>query len=385
MHRTHGKCCSRLQQHCLGFPRLAPLQQYLVLHTPKAAGLPSTAFAVDVADAEVLFGTLREVEESTGRPVHLTHVLITHRHMDHCGGLALLLSEWASERPGRRCPEVVASALDPTPYATRQVWEGATVHLTQHGDGFAPGSTAECLVAHVRGVPGHTRGHVWFYVTTAGSPSRHRDLPAECAGRVRSIAEFSDAKCGECPGILFSGDTLFVGGIGRLFEGQPSQMVTNLYRVGGAAVGAGSTGAPSEFVDTHLPLDALVLTGHEYSVDNLDFCRWLLPENSAVQAKRAWCLSRREGSPPRCTAVTTLREEASFNVFMMCHDPALRGALAALGAATLSKARNGSEIDVDGCLATIQGARQEAASFDKTLLAATLGLLRALKDCSAHK
>lgn len=48
------------------------------------------------------------------------------------------------------------------------------------------------------------------------------------------------------------GDTLFVGGCGRFFEGTAKQMVHNMKRIGG------------------LPEHTLLYVGHEYTVKNLE-------------------------------------------------------------------------------------------------------------------
>ena len=56
--------------------------------------------------------------------------------------------------------------------------------------------------------PCHTRGHVLFYVTSAAGAG---EAPSEEEGRG-----------GSAP-LVFSGDTLFVGGCGRFFEGDASQ------------------------------------------------------------------------------------------------------------------------------------------------------------------
>ncbi len=62
-------------------------------------------------------------------------------------------------------------------------------------------------------------------------------------------------------GMLFCGDTLFGAGCGRLFEGTPEQMHRSLSKV---AV---------------LPGDTLMYCGHEYTLANIAFAKWVEPEN----------------------------------------------------------------------------------------------------------
>ena len=63
--------------------------------------------------------------------------------------------------------------------------------------------------------------------------------------------------------IIFTGDTIFVGGCGRFFEGQPEQMV---YAMRTALKNP----------------DALMFCGHEYSIQNLEFCHKVAPENKHI-------------------------------------------------------------------------------------------------------
>ena len=109
----------------------------------------------------------------------LTDILITHHHNDHTGGIAAL-----KQRSGARVSAPADERI-------------AAVDLP-----LADGQRLEVLgiAFEVLRVPGHTAGHIAFYVA------------------------------GERP-LLFSGDTLFSAGCGRLFEGTPSQMLASLQRL----------------------------------------------------------------------------------------------------------------------------------------------------------
>ena len=63
---------------------------------------------------------------------------------------------------------------------------------------------------------------------------------------------------------VFTGDTLFIAGCGRLFEGTPDTMHKSLQRLAA------------------LPDDTRVWVGHEYTVANLQFARSVEPENDAL-------------------------------------------------------------------------------------------------------
>ncbi|HQT53791.1 MAG TPA: hydroxyacylglutathione hydrolase, partial [Phenylobacterium sp.] len=123
---------------------------------------------------EAILGALEPGEK-------ITHILITHHHADHTGGVAAL-----REATGAR---VIGPAHEPMPEPLQRV--GAGEHVDVLGLRF-----------EVIEVPGHTAGHIAFYAAEAdGTP------------------------------LLFCGDTLFSGGCGRLFEGTPAQMLDSLTRL----------------------------------------------------------------------------------------------------------------------------------------------------------
>lgn len=186
----------------------------------------------------------------------LDAVLLTHHHHDHVGGVA----ELAASRPGL---PVWAHASE------RARIEGQTHGVEHEGEATVAGMTLRAL--HV---PGHTLGAV----TWAGE------------------------------GEAFTGDTLFLAGCGRLFEGTPEAMHHSLNAVLGA-----------------LPGETRVWCGHEYTARNLAFARSVEPDNAAVaEAETRAKLARARGEP---TVPGTMAEQRAVNPFLRCGDAGLRAAL----------------------------------------------------------
>jgi hydroxyacylglutathione hydrolase len=195
-------------------------------------------------------------------------VLTTHNHQDHAGGNTFL-----SERfPGI---EVCGGRADRVAAMTRAV---------DHADDVYVGSTK----LQVLFTPCHTRGHVMYYY--------------------QSNQETESGS--KCTSVLFSGDTLFVGGTGKFFEGTAVEMYSNLYDTIGA-----------------LPDETLLYPGHEYTVPNLFFATWVEPNNESAAAKLAWAEKMR--AQRRSTVPSTLGEEKSYNPFMRVHIPSVIAATTA--------------------------------------------------------
>lgn len=97
-------------------------------------------------------------------------------------------------------------------------------------------------------------------------------------------------------GLLFSGDTLFSVGCGKLFEGTPGQMQRSLDKLAA------------------LPTETLVYCGHEYTLSNCRFALMVEPGNEALQAKAE--AVRRLRAESRITLPGTLGEELEVNPFL---------------------------------------------------------------------
>lgn len=120
------------------------------------------------------------VEYAQSHGLNLTHILVTHHHPDHTGGLASL-----------------AEKYDPIIFGPRPS------HIKGITDYVADADTIELFGASfsVLEVPGHTLDHIAYYSDDTVPPT------------------------------LFCGDTLFAGGCGRLFEGTPAMMFESLSRL----------------------------------------------------------------------------------------------------------------------------------------------------------
>jgi hydroxyacylglutathione hydrolase len=95
---------------------------------------------------------------------------------------------------------------------------------------------------------------------------------------------------------LFCGDTLFIAGCGRLFEGTAEQMLTSLTKL------------------KQLPPDTLVYCGHEYTQKNLEFALTLEPHNPKLREKLERVRSLRAQN--LSTVPSTIAEEIDTNPFL---------------------------------------------------------------------
>eukprot|EP01083_Nonionella_stella_P164044 541730_1 len=186
--------------------------------------------------------------------VKITHVLTTHKHGDHSGG---------NLEMKRRFPdlEVIGGADDLVPGVTRPV---------KHGDKIKIGATT----VDVLHTPCHTRGHVLYVASAEGTEAKS----------------------------LFCGDTLFIGGCGRFFEGAAHEMH--------AALNTHITG---------LPPSTLVWCGHEYTVANLMFAASVEPNSTVIKHKTKWAQEQRANG--KNTIPSTVGEEMTFNPFMRVDQP----------------------------------------------------------------
>ena len=123
--------------------------------------------------------------------------------------------------------------------------------------------------------PCHTQDSICFYVTDSSSPDH--------------------------PGAVFTGDTLFIAGCGRFFEGTGSEMLAAL-----------------EYLAS-LPDKTLVFNGHEYTRDSLAFAKHIDPTNAALAT-----LEEVVTNNEMTTGITTIGNEKEWNVFMRLHTSAVR-------------------------------------------------------------
>jgi hydroxyacylglutathione hydrolase len=186
-------------------------------------------------------------------------VLTTHHHWDHAGGnngMKKLLKD----------VKVYGGVKDKV--------EGCT-HPVQHGDEFSisPSVRVKCIET-----PCHTKGHISYYITSTYPD----DKPA-----------------------VFTGDTLFIGGCGKFFEGTPDQMYESLCKKLAS-----------------LPHETQVYCGHEYTQSNLAFALTVEPKNEALLKKMEWVQHQRKEK--KATVPSTIGDELKFNPFMRVDKEALQ-------------------------------------------------------------
>lgn len=183
----------------------------------------------------------------------LTHIFNTHHHADHAGGNLAL-------KAATHC-KIIGPRAD-----ARRI-PGIDVEYGD-GDGFMFGNHP----VEVFDTPGHTTGHIVYY------------LPAD--------------------GVAFVGDTLFSLGCGRLFEGTPGQMWTSLQKL------------------MRWPDGTKLYCAHEYTQANARFALTVEPGNSALVERSRQVDDLRARSLP--TVPTTLELEKATNPFLRPSSPEIQ-------------------------------------------------------------
>lgn len=217
-----------------------------LLHDPDTG---ATA-AVDPAEAEPVAAVL------AAKGWRLTHILNTHHHGDHTGGNILLKQRFGCTIIGAGDDSQRILGID------RQVGDR---------DSFLLGGVAVIVMS----VPGHTSGHIAYWV------------PENQA--------------------LFCGDTLFSLGCGRLFEGTAAQMWDSLCKLRG------------------LPDETLVYCAHEYTQSNARFARTIEPDNPDLTARIADIDALRARGLP--TVPSSLGQEKAANPFLRADVVAVKRAV----------------------------------------------------------
>lgn len=172
-----------------------------------------------------------------------TAVLITHHHPDHVGGIGGITAQF-------HIP-VYGPVHEQIPGRTHALKEGDTVELQEFNLRF-----------DILDMPGHTSGAIAYY------------------GH----------------GMVFVGDTLFLSGCGRLFEGTPQQMYDSLSKL------------------SRLPDETKIYCAHEYTLANLNFARAVEPENRDIQLQIEDCRALRDRDIP--TVPGTIAMEKRVNPFL---------------------------------------------------------------------
>jgi len=181
--------------------------------------------------------------------INLKYILNTHHHYDHVGGNIELKKKYNSYVIGfkgdrDRIPEIDILLDD------NQIWKK---------DNF------EAKIYHI---PGHTTGHIAYYF-------------------------FKEKK-------IFTGDTLFSLGCGRIFEGTYEEMFNSLKKI------------------KTLPKDTKIYFGHEYTLQNSNFCIAYDSENLKLKKKISKIKENLKNGLP--TVPTILDDEMQCNIFLKAKD-----------------------------------------------------------------
>ena len=203
----------------------------------------NSACVVDPGEAEPIVDYLKN------KKIKLKYILNTHHHFDHIGGNEYLKKKFGSIVVGfkkdiNRIPEIDVLLED------NQIWK------------------AENFEAKIIHIPGHTTGHICFH--------------------------FFNEK------LVFTGDTLFSLGCGRIFEGTYKEMFESLNKI------------------KSLPEETKVYCGHEYTLSNLKFCIKYNPENRNLKKKAENIKKKIDNGLP--TIPSTIKDELECNIFLRAND-----------------------------------------------------------------
>ena len=203
----------------------------------------NSACVVDPGEAKPIVDYLKN------KNIKLRYILNTHHHFDHIGGNEYLKKKFGSIVVGfkkdiNRIPEIDVLLED------NQIWK------------------AENFEAKIIHIPGHTSGHICFH--------------------------FFKEK------LVFTGDTLFSLGCGRIFEGTYKEMFESLNKI------------------KSLPEETKVYCGHEYTLSNLKFCIKYNPENRNLKKKAENIKKKIDNGLP--TIPSTIKDELECNIFLRAND-----------------------------------------------------------------
>jgi hydroxyacylglutathione hydrolase len=217
------------------------------------------AYLIEAGDAVAVVdpsepGPVVALLEAKG--LRLTHILNTHHHFDHTGGNVPLKEAYGATVIAPRADTARIPGID------QGVGEGDTVTL---------GNTQW----RVMEIPAHTSGHIAFWC--------------------------------EAHAAVFTGDTMFAMGCGRLFEGTPAQMWTSLSKLAA------------------LPPETKVYCGHEYTASNGKFALSVDADNQALRRRMSEVERLRAAGQP--TIPSTIADERATNPFLRSNTKELAAAV----------------------------------------------------------
>ena len=219
-------------------PCLQDNYSYLIINEKN-----NTACVIDPSEANPI------IEYLDNNKIKLKFILNTHHHYDHVGGNQKLKEKYGASVIGykgdqERIPQIDILLND------QETW------------------IYENFEAKIIYIPGHTLGHICFYFYKEQS--------------------------------VFTGDTLFSLGCGRIFEGTYSQMFSSLMKL------------------KELPQNTKVYCGHEYTKKNSDFCVAHDVGNKNLKIKIQDIDAKLKRGLP--TIPSTIKDELKCNIFLRSND-----------------------------------------------------------------
>ena len=194
---------------------------------------------VDPGEAQPI---INEIEK---KKLNLKFILNTHHHYDHVGGNSELKKKFSAKIVGFHGDRQRIPGIDIT-VKENEIWEEGN------------------FIAKIIHTPGHTLGHICFY--------------------------FFNEK------IIFTGDTLFSLGCGRIFEGTHEQMFNSLQKL------------------KTLPPETKIFCGHEYTLQNSLFCLSRDKNNKKLKEKiEDLKLKLKKGI---ASIPSTIQSENLLNIFL---------------------------------------------------------------------
>jgi len=177
--------------------------------------------------------------------IKLKFILNTHHHYDHVGGNQKLKKKYGACIVGYKGDKERIPGIDIL-VSNQEIWKHENF---------------EAKIIHV---PGHTLGHICFYFYKEES--------------------------------VFTGDTLFSLGCGKIFEGTYSQMFHSLMKL------------------KELPQNTKIFCGHEYTKQNSKFCIANDENNENLKAKISDMELKLKGGLP--SIPSTIKDELECNIFL---------------------------------------------------------------------
>ena len=199
----------------------------------------SIACVIDPSEADPVINYLEH------NKIKLKFILNTHHHYDHVGGNQKLKEKYGASVVGYRGDKERIPGIDIL-INDQETWKNGKF---------------EAKAIHV---PGHTLGHICFYFYKEES--------------------------------IFTGDTLFSLGCGKIFEGTYSQMFASLKKL------------------KKLPQSTKIFCGHEYTKQNSNFCITHDKNNKNLKAKIIDIKLKLEDGLP--TIPSTIKDELECNIFL---------------------------------------------------------------------